>query len=260
MNAHHPLWKSLAFPFLFSLGLASCQKQGALPATVSNSTLKTALTVYPVPAITWWSTPAAIPYTDNIPGDKPVENQYVHGFAINGKGYALGTLLTNQKWGLNSGCPDLWQWDPATPGWSRKSPFPANPYGLEFGASFVIGANAYVVTIDNHVYQYNQPGDQWTEKSPVPGGIHRGNPSCFAINGLGYLGMGFTDGSDVELNDWWQYDPVADHWSQLHNFPGEKRDGAGCFAIGGQGYIVGGYGNNGFGVSVWQYDPGSDHW
>jgi hypothetical protein len=245
-----------------AMGFYGCQKEGAQPAKTSSGLTKADLTVGPVPAITWWSSPPAIAYTDNIPGDKPIRNEYVHGFAINGKGFALGTLLTNAQWGLNTSCSDLWQWDPATIAWSKKSPFPGNPYNLEFGASFVIGDNAYVITIDNYVYQYNQPGDVWTKKSPVPGGIHRGNPYCFAISGLGYLGMGFNDNTSTEenLNDWWQYDPVADHWTSLHTFPGEKRNGGGSFAIDGKGYIVGGFGNSGYGVGVWQYDPGTDHW
>lgn len=45
MHSLNHSWRVLAAIGLLAIGLVSCQKQGALPATAGNSTLKTALTI-----------------------------------------------------------------------------------------------------------------------------------------------------------------------------------------------------------------------
>jgi N-acetylneuraminic acid mutarotase len=98
------------------------------------------------------------------------------------------------------------------------------------------------------------------EAAPIPTSFERLNASCFAINGLGYFGMGENYGPGTFLNDWYQYDPVANHWTSLHTFPGTKREGAASFAVDGKGYVTGGRWTGGYGVGVWQYNPANDHW
>jgi N-acetylneuraminic acid mutarotase len=258
--------KKIAFYVMSTLGafivlaLGSCQKEGANPSTAANAAAKANLTVGLPPILVAWTGMTGPSYSDGLAGDWVSENQYVRGFTINGIGFSLGTLITSGKWGLNYRCYDLWQCNPATRNWTRKSPYPGDPINLEFGASFVIGDNAYVISVDNHVYRYNQPGDSWAEVAAIPTSFVRINAGCFAINGLGYFGLGENYGPGTFLNDWYQYDPVANLWTKMHAFPGTKREGAAGFAVDGKGYIAGGRGSAGYGTSVLQYNSSTDSW
>jgi N-acetylneuraminic acid mutarotase len=247
-------------------GIVSCQKEGAIPATATGGLAKANnLVVMPTPPIVWWGSLGNIPYTDDIPGDVPISNQYSLGFSINGKGFALGSLLTT-SWITGDYIGDLWQFDTSTRVWTKKSHYPVSGGSLIEGTVFVIGDNAYVVA-HNQTWQYNQPTDTWTQKATLPG-VERMNATGFAINGKGYLGLGWNINAPgeglTEMNDWWQYDPAADHWTQKGTFPGSKRQGAAGFVVSGLGYVISGThyanGQGNFGHSVWQYDPVADHW
>jgi N-acetylneuraminic acid mutarotase len=256
-----------------SVGIFSCKKATApLPGdALGNPGGKTAtsLTVGGPPTIVWWGNGTTIPYTDDIPGDIPKANQYGQGFTINGKGYVCGSLLETGV-GTGDHINELWQFDPATLAWTKKAPFPGGE--LIEAANFVIGDNAYIVT-GNATYQYNQPTDTWTQKAYIFS-VQRMLATAFAINGKGYIGLGYDPNSTNldEQNDWWQYDPATDRWIQKAAFPGGKRDGAGGFSVDGKGYVVSGehstvhYVNGHFegqvtwGNKVWQYDPVADSW
>lgn len=254
------LFRMLLLGGIMAFGLGSCQKDGANPSTNGTAAAKANLTVGLPPVLSVWVREPAIPYTDQFPGDKPIENQYVRGFTINGYGYALGTLLTSSTEELNNVTNDLWQWDATANSWSKKASFPGNALYLEFGASFVVGDNAYVYTVDNHFYQYNQPSDSWTTLPPPPGKIDRVNASSFGVNGKGYFGMGMNDGGGTVMSDFLQFDPMTKTWTFMHTFPGTPREGASCFAIDGKGYVVGGRTSTTSSIAVWQYDPTVDHW
>ena len=42
---------------------------------------------------------------------------------------------------------------------------------------------------------------------------------------------------DTDCNDFWEYDPTTNTWTQKANFGGTPRDGAVGFSIGSKGYI-----------------------
>ena len=251
---------SIAFAAVIASGLSSCQKQVSNPSTIGIAVAKANLTVGLPGGLALWVTEASIPYTDDFKNDKPIENQYVRGFSINGYGYALGTLITDGIEELNSVTKDLWQYDASTNTWSKKASFPGNALYLEFGSSFVIGDNAYVYTVDNHFYQYNQPANHWTTLTPPAGKIERSNAAAFAVNGKGYFGLGMNESSGTVMSDFWQFNPSTNGWTFMHTFPGTPREGASCFAIDGKGYVVGGRTASASSVAVWQYDPTADHW
>ncbi len=242
--------------------LSSCQKEMNL-TTGTDPTMggsKTAsLTVGLEPAITWWATGPAIPYTDNIIGDVPTNVGTGLGFTINGKGYVCGVMMTTSRFGIFD--PNqLWEYDPVTRAWTQKTSMPMStgPFGAAY---FVVGDNAYVVA-GTETWQYNQPTDTWTQKATLSS-ASRIFGSGFAINGKGYIGLG-TNGA-VYLTDWWEYDPVSDLWTAKKEFPGAKRESAAAFVANQKGYIACGEHWNGSGqrnwpVSVWQYDPVADTW
>jgi len=264
MIIHTSPRRRLIAAILLSLGIASCQKEAPLfPAgnLEKSAPIANSLVIGLPPAIIWWSNGVTIPYTDDIPGDVPTYNEFPRGFAINGKGYVCGSLL-NTGWNTGDYINDLWEFDPATQTWAKKASFPgATPIEA---SNFVIGDNAYLV-VGSATYQYNQPANTWTQKASIAA-APRNYATAFTLNGKGYLGLGYlqNSGTITELNDWWQYDPVADVWTKKNNFPGSKRQGAGGFAVGGKGYVVSGThyanGHGNWGNDVWQYSTTGDSW
>lgn len=83
----------------------------------------------------------------------------------------------------------------------------------------------------------------------------------FSINGKGYIGTGASDGE--ALNDFWEYDPISDSWTQKADFAGIARTGAVGFSISNKGYIGTGY--NGYSPDeylkdFWEYSPVTNCW
>ncbi|HVS95729.1 MAG TPA: hypothetical protein VHE54_04555 [Puia sp.] len=252
--------RNLAVIFLLSLIILSCQKE-VPPGAENNagsSNKETAKVVQGPPTLVWWANAPAIPYSSELPNDVLESNNWPIGFAINGKGFVCGTQL----WGDYSivGIRDLWEYDAPTASWIKKAPFPGNPSDLIEAANFVIGDNAYIVT-GNAAWKYNEPADSWAGVAFVPA-LTRRLATAFPINGKGYMGLGFVEDNGIHcVNDWWEYDPVANRWTQKSNFPGGKRAGAEGFAIDGMGYVVSGETDlNILNNKVWQYDPVADTW
>ncbi len=86
----------------------------------------------------------------------------------------------------------------------------------------------------------------------------------FSLLGKGYIGTG-TNTSEETLNDFWQYDPSSDTWSQVANLPSSPRRNAIAFTIDNKAYV--GTGNDHDTASVgnylsdiWEYDPIENTW
>jgi N-acetylneuraminic acid mutarotase len=77
----------------------------------------------------------------------------------------------------------------------------------------------------------------------------------FSIDGKGYIGTG-EDLNNV-FNDFWEYDPSTDAWTEKANVGGTARWAAVGFSIGSKGYIGTGSGTH---EDFWEYDPGIDTW
>ena len=69
--------------------------------------------------------------------------------------------------------------------------------------------------------------------------VARNGAVGFGTDTKGYIGTGY-DGVN-KLNDFYEYDPVADTWSQISDFGGSARFGAVAFAINNSGYVGTGY-------------------
>jgi hypothetical protein len=264
MNTQNPFLKIVPFIVLFSAGLVSCQKQtdpGAGMASTASREKTAETTVGLQPAILWWANAPAIPYTDNILNDVPTNVGSGLGFTINGKGFVCGVQMTTSRGG--SFDPNqLWAYDPAAGAWTQKTSMPESSSPFE-AVSFAVGDNAYVVA-GNVTWQYNQPSDTWTQKAPLFSAFRMAG-SGFAINGKGYIGLGYNEFGEGFLTDWWEYDPVSDQWTAKKDFPGAKREAAAAFVANGKGYIACGEhwtsgGQHTWPVSVWQYDPVADAW
>lgn len=98
---------------------------------------------------------------------------------------------------------------------------------------------------------------QWVQVASLPGdGRH--HPVNFTLNGYGYAVTGTSPGQPY-TNHFYRYDPVANSWAVLPNFPGPARSYSYGGAYGGKGYIGFGQGTA-FLNDLWSYDPGTGAW
>lgn len=156
-------------------------------------------------------------------------------FSLGSKGY-VGTGW-NQ---VNPLFNDMWQYDQPTNTWTQKANFPGPQ--RQGGMGFTIGNKAYAGFGNNNTntfkdfYVYNDTTDVWTPVAVFPG-ASRFHAFYFALNGKGYIGAGSVGYPNYNfVNDMWEYDPLADSWTQKANFPGLPRFQLGFFSINNIGY------------------------
>ena len=94
----------------------------------------------------------------------------------------------------------------------------------------------------------------WTQKTSIT--TSRRYAVGFSIGTKGYIGTGHNGSY---LNDFWEYDPSTNAWTQKANFAGSARFGAIGVSVGNKGYVGTGY--NGSALSdFWEYDPLTNTW
>jgi N-acetylneuraminic acid mutarotase len=190
---------------------------------------------------------------------------------LGGNIYLVSGVTNNATSPLGMG-QEVWEFNTTANTWSQKNNFPGTAI---FGAStFVIGNYGYVVNGwdstnsgegPSACWQYDPSGDTWAQKAPFPD-ITRYTATGFTAAGKGYLACGFGGGfSGNYTNEVFQYDPVANSWAQMNNFPGLARQGAFTFTIDTTVYVGMGTTGDGFGgyflQSDWyKYQSGSDTW
>lgn len=155
--------------------------------------------------------------------------------------------------------------------WTKK----ANFGGLkrERAVSFSIGSYGYVATGEdtvnvthNDLWRYDPELDVWTQMADLPGSPRR-NAVGFSLEDMGYVGTGI-DSSESSLgsplNDFWQYDPLANSWTQKADYPGAGGWGvyyAGAFTADDKGFVTcGKYGPSAYAFDLWEYKPTTDTW
>ncbi len=97
----------------------------------------------------------------------------------------------------------------------------------------------------------------WIQKSSFAGvGRHRA-VGC-ATENKGYLGLGHVNGSGVNYSyqDWWEYDPSSNSWSQRANFP-VANYGATSFVVNDQPCVGGGAALDG---QFYTFNPDQNTW
>jgi N-acetylneuraminic acid mutarotase len=97
----------------------------------------------------------------------------------------------------------------------------------------------------------------WLAKSNFTG-IARTAAVAFSIGGKGYLGTG-TDFNGTSYNDFWEYDPVPDTWTQVASLPAVGRFRAFGLANATKGYVGTGQTNFLF-DDFYEYDPLTNTW
>jgi N-acetylneuraminic acid mutarotase len=193
------------------------------------------------------------------------------GFSIGSKGYiGTGFGYTNQTINYKK---DFWEYNPATNSWTQKADFGGGvrmyATGFSLGNKGYIGTGQYGNTLFNDFWEYDPLMNTWVRKADF-GGVPRKCATGFSISSelinKGYIGTGLVFGSIlINLQDFWEYDPMANNWIQKNDFPGVPRYAAVGFGIGEKGYL--GTGINYLSSSeytfykdFYEYDPRLNLW
>jgi photosystem II stability/assembly factor-like uncharacterized protein/N-acetylneuraminic acid mutarotase len=138
----------------------------------------------------------------------------------------------------------------------------------EHRASFVIDDEAFICTGEFMTSGSNTGTrldltDFSTKPMALLPGVARHSAIGFAINGLGYIGLGIGNGNTY-LKDLWQYDPPTNTWLQRATFPGAASKGCSVVTINNKAYVINGSQYNGTAIvyynECWEYDPATDSW
>ena len=205
----------------------------------------------------------------NMLAEFPGINYDAIGFAIGGKGYVFTSGWYNSETGYYPSV--LWEYEPETDQWTKKSNFPSNGY-RSYPVAFSIGSKVYiglgrgaseggVAGFYKDLWEWDQGTNVWTRKADFPG-QGRSGAATFAIGKSGYVGTGITSGGWVA--DFWEYDQQEDRWTRKVDYPGNPRSQAVGFAIGTKGYLGAGYHesamDDGISQDFWEYDQVTEKW
>jgi N-acetylneuraminic acid mutarotase len=173
-------------------------------------------------------------YSFNRVANMPSVSDAPASFNIGDSVYIVCGLTGNAGGAPKNMTHNVWLYNTLNNTWTQQSDFPGEAlYGC---SSFVINGMGYVVngwdsteyptSNGSLLWQYNPQTDTWTNKATFPGST-RYTTASFAVNGKGYVAMGFKPIN----NTVWQYDPVADAWTQKNNFPGLARQAPVSFVV-----------------------------
>jgi N-acetylneuraminic acid mutarotase len=121
----------------------------------------------------------------------------------------------------------VYEYDATLDSWTYRTNFPAGSRPQLAG--FALNGKAYFGTgnntdVDNfHVYndfwQYDPVLNEWKAIADFPG-VARTGAISFTIGSAGYIGLGSNgEGSPPIYTDIWRYDPTADNWTEIAQFP-----------------------------------------
>ena len=207
----------------------------------------------------WEYEPGTNIWTQKADFGGPARNNAV-GFAIGIKGY-IGTGIEVHG-STSTVMKDFWEYDPGTNIWTQKADFGGSEREAAIG--FAIGTKGYIGTGADFFFTWSDfweydPGTNiWTQKADFLGG-ERQSATGFAIGTKGYIGTGAIPSGfePYMVQDFWEYDPGINVWTQKADYGGSARLGATGFAIGTNGYIGFGLATDGLKNDLWEYStPG----
>ena len=214
------------------------------------------LAISTLPAFSQWTQRQSLP---------AMSRTFATGFTVNNTIYVMGGFDGNQLF------DDVWAYEPLTDTWIQKGNFPGGTRSAS--TAFSIGNKAYMGTGTNgnnylqDFWEYEPVTDVWTQKANFPG-FEREEAVGFSIGSKGYLGMGQTfvvlpnTSFTTTYNDFYEYDPSTDSWSQKDSLPGPSRAYAVSAVVNGIGYVGLG-GNDDQTLSFtdfYAYDVLNDQW
>jgi N-acetylneuraminic acid mutarotase len=178
------------------------------------------------------------------------------GFSLNGMGYFYGGEIFTNTIGYVY-YNDMWEYNPTSNTWTQKNPVPTPANGRGSAVAFTIGNKAYIGTgggssfyNSNDFFAYDPALNTFSAIASIPGiSTKRYSAIGFVLNGRGYVGTGETN-PGARLQDFWEYNPINNSWTQKANFGFGVESEAVGFSIGPKGYIASGLvGGN----ELWEY-------
>ncbi|HEU4717015.1 MAG TPA: T9SS type A sorting domain-containing protein [Bacteroidia bacterium] len=139
--------------------------------------------------------------------------------------------------------------------------------------AFSIGTRGYLATGEdtadaekNDLWEYDPGTDSWTQKASLPA-TGRRDAVGFSIGNKGYVGTGI-DASEAflgnTLDDFWEYSPQTNAWTQKAPYPGNFGYGiyfATAFTANGKGYVCcGKIGASNYSQELWEFNPSTNSW
>lgn len=108
---------------------------------------------------------------------------------------------------------------------------------------------------------FAQSNFTWIQKAGFPGPARHRSTGA-SVGNRGYMGLGHVNSVfDVLFDDWFEYDPGTDSWTQKANFPAGPRYHAACFVIGNKIYVGSGRDINATLYNdFYCYDPVTNSW
>lgn len=140
---------------------------------------------------------------------------------------------------------DFWEYDPAADTWTQKGNLPvlrSSGIGFSIGSKGYMGLGTNGANYQDDFWEYDPSNDSWAQKANFPGGP-REEAVAFSIGSKGYVGTGqlFVVGPNSSFtqafNDFYEYNPATDAWTQKANFPGAARAYAVGVECAGKGYV-----------------------
>lgn len=168
----------------------------------------------------------------------------------------------------NNDLEDFWEYNPETNEWNQLENFPGGT--RRYPAAFAIGDDVFVGSgsqdndkkFTNDFFKFSN--GQWSKITALSGEKRR-SANAIGFNGKGYLISGYRTSL---LQDFWEYDPAADIWTQLAKLNDEDNGGnsaiarynASLFASESKLYLVGGNATGASLKTIFEWDPTSKVW
>jgi N-acetylneuraminic acid mutarotase/PKD repeat protein len=181
----------------------------------------------------------------SLPGD---QRTFAVGFAIDSDLYIGGGVNDSATASNANPLHDFWKYNVYTQKWTRLADCPAAGVNA-FAVGFAIGGEGYVGTGGSCTYgnsnyipqqdfwQYDPSTNTWTQVANFGGGPRIG-AVAWATCDKAYVGTGYKDiAGDSLTNDIWEYDPVANTWTQVANYEGKHRRWPNVFVIGNTAFV-----------------------
>jgi N-acetylneuraminic acid mutarotase len=208
--------------------------------------------------------PAQVPYFDfykynpltnswsQLTNAPTVEKSYAVSYSSTSETMHVANLSPGKIWKYNS-LNNSWSEPYTGEGITNHTPM---TFSIN-GKTYLVGGNILYTGTSNEVWEYDPVSNTMTRKNDFPG-KSRFLGFSFTIGGYGYIGCGvyskYSLGILEYLTDVYRYDPQADSWTFVSNFPGLNKRACSSFVIGDRAYILNGWdGGSNLVDQVWEF-------
>jgi len=123
----------------------------------------------------------------------------------------------------------------------------------------IMKTTSYVLAVLFCLSSFHAQADGWLQRATLPADA-RLAPTSFGLGGKLFLvgGQHQVAGSDYDMADCWEFDPLSNAWAQKADFGGGLISRGVAFSIGSLGYV--GWGTTFPAGQLWAYDAFANEW